>query len=48
MSKDRTTIQLSKDTYEKLSSYKRKTSSKLDKDLTFDELIEKMISDLES
>ena len=48
MPKDITTIQLSKDTYEKLSSFKRKTASKLDKDLTFDELIQKMINDLES
>ena len=48
MPKDTTTIQVTKDTREKLSALKRKMSLKLDKDLTFDELIQKMIHDLES
>ena len=47
MEKDIKTIQLTKATYEKLSSYKRKLSSKMDKDLTFDQVIQIIISNYE-
>lgn len=48
MTKEVTTIQLSKDTYAKLSSFRRRISAKLDRDLTFDQLIEIMIKNTES
>ena len=44
MHDDVTTIQLKIKTYEKLSALKRKMSSKMDKDLTFDQLILEMIA----
>ena len=43
MVKDPTSIMITKDTYEKLSKLKRKMSSKLDRNLTFDELILEII-----
>ena len=46
MKKNVTTIQLCKDTYDKLSSYRRKLSAKLEKDMTFDEVINSMILEL--
>lgn len=46
MIKEITTIQLSKNTYDKLSSYKRRISLKLEKDLTFDDIINFMLANI--
>jgi hypothetical protein len=47
MVKEVTSAQLSKETHAKLSSFRRKMSLRLDPDLTFDQLIDKMIEELE-